>query len=175
MNSETGGFVRRFWSDTAFASFFGNIPDHFEDDDISKKVFGGRSFVYTGDKDIQEAARFAVQEFNKQQRDGIPYEFKRVLKAKEQVVAGFLYHLTMEVKKEGQVVPLICKAKVVDQAWLKSRELVSFEFKNPKAKVKPDCSCITPTAIPPTSTPVLTSPVTVTVTPEPALTYMDLI
>ncbi|XP_042472252.1 cysteine proteinase inhibitor 6-like [Zingiber officinale] len=44
--------------------------------------------------EIQELARFAVDEHNKKQN--VLLEFARVVKAREQVVAGTLHHLTVE-------------------------------------------------------------------------------
>ncbi|KAF5959147.1 hypothetical protein HYC85_000356 [Camellia sinensis] len=56
--------------------------------------------------DIDNLARFAIQEHNK--KENTLFEFVRVVKAQEQVVAGALHHITLEavdadlgVKKDG--------------------------------------------------------------------------
>ncbi|KAI3869499.1 hypothetical protein MKX03_033222 [Papaver bracteatum] len=70
----------------------------------------------------ESLARFPVDEHNK--KENAVLEFGRVLKAKEQVVAGKLHHLTLEVIDAGE--KKICEAKVCVKAWENSKELVEF-------------------------------------------------
>lgn len=72
--------------------------------------------------ETESLARFAVDEHNK--KENAVLEFGRVLKAKEQVVAGKLHHLTLEVIDAGE--KKICEAKVCVKAWENSKELVEF-------------------------------------------------
>ena len=52
-------------------------------------------------------------------------EFARVLKAKEQVVAGKMYHLTLEVIDAGK--KKIYEAKVWVKPWMNFKELQEFK------------------------------------------------
>ncbi|XXG53018.1 hypothetical protein AAC387_Pa03g1194 [Persea americana] len=54
--------------------------------------------------ETEELARFAVQEHNKKANTRL--EFSRVVKAKEQVVAGTMYYITLEVVHVGLVLIL---------------------------------------------------------------------
>uniref|UniRef100_A0A2P2ILF9 Cysteine proteinase inhibitor n=1 Tax=Rhizophora mucronata TaxID=61149 RepID=A0A2P2ILF9_RHIMU len=72
--------------------------------------------------EIEGLARFAVQEHNKKQNAFL--EFVRVLKAKEQVVAGKLYHLTLEAMDAGKKV--IYEAKVLVKPWMHLKQLQEF-------------------------------------------------
>ncbi|CAL5330567.1 unnamed protein product [Camellia sinensis] len=49
--------------------------------------------------DIDNLARFAIQEHNK--KENTLFEFVRVVKAQEQVVAGALHHITLEAVDAG--------------------------------------------------------------------------
>ncbi|XP_019710366.2 cysteine proteinase inhibitor 12 [Elaeis guineensis] len=73
--------------------------------------------------DIEELGRFAVREHNK--KENALLEFGRVVKAKEQVVAGTLHHLTLEVMEAGK--KKICEAKVWVKPWLNFKELQEFK------------------------------------------------
>ncbi|CAA6662183.1 unnamed protein product [Spirodela intermedia] len=73
--------------------------------------------------EIEELARFAVDEYNKQQNGLL--EFSRVVKAKTQVVSGIMHHLTVEVKEGG--VKKLYDAKVWVQGWLNSKKLHDFK------------------------------------------------
>ncbi|XP_008795132.1 cysteine proteinase inhibitor 12 [Phoenix dactylifera] len=72
--------------------------------------------------EIEELGRFAVQEHNK--KENALVEFSRVVKAKEQVVAGTLHHLTLEVMEAGK--KKLCEAKVWVKPWLNFKELQEF-------------------------------------------------
>ncbi|KAF7819163.1 cysteine proteinase inhibitor [Senna tora] len=73
--------------------------------------------------EIDNLARFAIQEHNNQQNTLL--EFARVLKAKEQVVAGKLYHLTMEASDAGK--KKIYEAKVWVKPWMNLMQLEEFK------------------------------------------------
>ncbi|CAN7004753.1 hypothetical protein BRARA_C00203 [Brassica rapa] len=73
---------------------------------------------------IDDIALFAVQEHNKRENGVV--ELARVLKATEQVVAGKLYSLTLEVIEAGE--KKIYEAKVWVKPWMNFRQLQ--EFKN---------------------------------------------
>ncbi|KAK1386714.1 Cysteine proteinase inhibitor [Heracleum sosnowskyi] len=60
----------------------------------NKTLLGGLKPVSQNSNEIDSIARFAVLEHNKKQNSLL--EFGRVVKAKEQVVAGTMYHLTLE-------------------------------------------------------------------------------
>ncbi|KAJ8770426.1 hypothetical protein K2173_015040 [Erythroxylum novogranatense] len=73
--------------------------------------------------EIESLARFAVQEHNKEQNALL--EFVRVLKAQEQVVAGKLYHLTLEAVDAGKKV--VYEAKVWVKPWMNFKQLQEFK------------------------------------------------
>ncbi|XP_038719057.1 cysteine proteinase inhibitor 6-like isoform X2 [Tripterygium wilfordii] len=73
--------------------------------------------------EIESLARFAVQEFNK--KENALLEFARVLKAKEQVVAGKMYHLTLEAMDAGK--KKIYEAKVWVKPWINFKQLQEFK------------------------------------------------
>ncbi|XP_020272057.1 cysteine proteinase inhibitor A-like [Asparagus officinalis] len=65
-------------------------------------ILGGIQQRSTGENsaEIEELARFAVDEHNKKQNALL--EFSRVLKAKEQTVAGIMHYLTVEAIEAGK-------------------------------------------------------------------------
>nr|AJD79052.1 CPI-1 [Morus alba var. atropurpurea] len=73
--------------------------------------------------DVEDLARFAVQEHNK--KENALLEFAGVLKAEEQVVAGTLHHLTLEAVEGGK--KKIYEAKVWVKPWLNFKELQEFK------------------------------------------------
>ncbi|KAJ8635534.1 hypothetical protein MRB53_009801 [Persea americana] len=73
--------------------------------------------------ETEELARFAVQEHNKKANTRL--EFSRVVKAKEQVVAGTMYYITLEVVEAGQ--KKIYEAKVWVKLWENFKELQEFK------------------------------------------------
>ncbi|XP_027155299.1 cysteine proteinase inhibitor-like [Coffea eugenioides] len=90
----------------------------------SGSVLGG-SHGYRGDQsngEIESIGRFAVQEHNK--KENALLEFGRVIKAKEQVVAGKLYHLTLEAIDAGK--KQIYEAKVWVKPWMNFKKLEEF-------------------------------------------------
>ncbi|KAJ6392937.1 hypothetical protein OIU77_022420 [Salix suchowensis] len=73
--------------------------------------------------EIDSLARFAVEEHNK--KENAMLEFARVVKAKEQVVAGTMHHLTIEAIEAGK--KNIYEAKVWVKPWLNFIELKEFK------------------------------------------------
>uniref|UniRef100_A0A7C9D3E3 Cysteine proteinase inhibitor n=1 Tax=Opuntia streptacantha TaxID=393608 RepID=A0A7C9D3E3_OPUST len=95
---------------------------------VKLKKFGGISDfdIYRNNlrSEIDSIAHFAVQQHN---RDANAFlEFGRVLKAKEQVVSGKIFHLTLEVIDAGK--KAIYEAKVLVKPWLNSRQLQEFKL-----------------------------------------------
>ncbi|EEF36180.1 cysteine protease inhibitor, putative [Ricinus communis] len=81
-----------------------------------------KGFENTGE--IENLARFAVQEHNKKQNDVL--EFVRVLKSKEQVVAGKLYYLTLEAIEAGH--KKLYEVKVWVKPWMNFKQLKEFKY-----------------------------------------------
>ena len=79
---------------------------------------------FQNNAEIENVARFAVDEHNKQQNGAI--SFSRVVKAQEQVVAGTMYHLTIEAK-DGSSDPKLYEAKVWVKPWENFKELREFK------------------------------------------------
>ncbi|KAJ4720442.1 Cysteine proteinase inhibitor [Melia azedarach] len=73
--------------------------------------------------EIDGLGRFAVEEHNK--KGNALLEFARVVKAEEQVVAGTLHHLTVEVIDAGK--KKLYEAKVWVKPWLNSKDLQEFK------------------------------------------------
>ncbi|XP_060204121.1 cysteine proteinase inhibitor 6-like [Lycium barbarum] len=73
--------------------------------------------------EIHSLAKFAVDEHNKKENAMI--ELARVVKAQEQVVAGTLHHLTLEVIDAGK--KKLYEAKVWVKPWLNFKELQEFK------------------------------------------------
>ncbi|KAL0672248.1 hypothetical protein Bca4012_000228 [Brassica carinata] len=76
-----------------------------------------------GGGEIDGLALFAVQEHSKRENGVV--ELVRVLKATEQVVAGKLYSLTLEVKEAGE--KRIYEAKVWVKPWINFKQLQEFK------------------------------------------------
>ncbi|KAL9273278.1 Cysteine proteinase inhibitor 6-like protein [Drosera capensis] len=75
------------------------------------------------DAEIEGIARFAVDEHNKKVNGFLV--FARVLKVKEQVVAGKLYHLTLEAVDAGE--KKVYEAKVWVKPWMNFKQLQEFK------------------------------------------------
>ncbi|KAF5937717.1 hypothetical protein HYC85_025223 [Camellia sinensis] len=73
--------------------------------------------------EIESIGRFAVQEHNK--KENALLEFARVVKAKEQVVSGKMYHLTLEAVDAGK--KKIYEAKVWVKPWMNFKQLQEFK------------------------------------------------
>ncbi|KAA8549993.1 hypothetical protein F0562_001650 [Nyssa sinensis] len=73
---------------------------------------------------IDGLARFAVDEHNK--KENALLEFKKVVNVKEQVVAGTVYYITLEVTDGG--VTKVYEAKVWVKPWMNFKELQEFKL-----------------------------------------------
>ncbi|KAJ6945363.1 hypothetical protein NC651_000421 [Populus alba x Populus x berolinensis] len=98
-------------------------PYHFSDDKMA--TLGGvkDSEASQNSVEIENLARFAVDEHNK--KENAILEFARVVKAKEQVVAGTMHHLTIEAIEAGK--KKIYEAEVWVKPWLNFMELKEFK------------------------------------------------
>ncbi|KAL3653281.1 hypothetical protein CASFOL_002962 [Castilleja foliolosa] len=74
--------------------------------------------------EIEDLARFAVDEHNKKQNALL--EFKKVANVKEQVVSGTMYHITLEAADGGQ--KKVYEAKVWVKPWLNFKEVQEFKL-----------------------------------------------
>ncbi|KAK3228663.1 hypothetical protein Dsin_000544 [Dipteronia sinensis] len=73
--------------------------------------------------EIVDLGRFAVEQHNK--KENAVLEFARVVKAQQQVVAGTLHHLTIEVIDAGK--KKLYDAKVWVKPWLNFKDLQEFK------------------------------------------------
>ncbi|KAG8388890.1 hypothetical protein BUALT_Bualt02G0172400 [Buddleja alternifolia] len=73
--------------------------------------------------EIEDLARFAVDEHNKKQNAML--QFKKVTNVKQQVVAGTMYYLTVEAADGGQ--KKVYEAKVWVKPWMNFKELQEFK------------------------------------------------
>ncbi|KAL4567538.1 hypothetical protein LXL04_023125 [Taraxacum kok-saghyz] len=73
--------------------------------------------------EIDNLAKFAVDEHNKKQNALL--EFGKVVNAKEQVVQGKMYYITIEVKEGGE--NKTYEAKVWVKPWEDFKELQEFK------------------------------------------------
>ncbi|CAA0812867.1 Cysteine proteinase inhibitor 6, partial [Striga hermonthica] len=84
---------------------------------------GGLRGVSQNNAEIHRIARFAVERHNEKQNSAL--EFVRVVNAKEQVVAGIMYHLILEVTDGGRKKKY--SAKVWEKLWENFKELQEFK------------------------------------------------
>ena len=70
-----------------------------------------------------ELARFAVAEHN--EKTNALLEFERLVKVRQQVVAGFMHYFTIEVKDGGA--KKLYEAKVWEKAWENFKQLEDFK------------------------------------------------
>ncbi|XP_061369934.1 cysteine proteinase inhibitor 12-like [Gastrolobium bilobum] len=73
--------------------------------------------------EIENLGRFAIQEHNN--KENALLEFARVLNAKEQVVAGKIYYLTLEAIDAGK--KKIYEAKIWVKPWMNFKQLQEFK------------------------------------------------
>ncbi|KAL9678555.1 hypothetical protein QQ045_016401 [Rhodiola kirilowii] len=73
--------------------------------------------------EVESLARFAVQEHNSKQNAVL--EFGKVIKAKEQVVAGTMHHITIEALDGAS--KKFYEAKVWVKPWMNFKELQEFK------------------------------------------------
>ncbi|GAB4851801.1 hypothetical protein Ancab_031200 [Ancistrocladus abbreviatus] len=92
---------------------------------VTLKRFGGAVDFkgFPNSAEIESLARFAVEEHNK--RENAVLVFLRVLKVKEQLVAGKMYHLTLEAIDAGK--KKIYDAKVWVKPWMNFKQLQEFK------------------------------------------------
>ncbi|KAK7300277.1 hypothetical protein RJT34_11119 [Clitoria ternatea] len=74
--------------------------------------------------EIENLARFAVDEHNKKQNAVV--EFVKVISAKQQVVSGTLYYITLEVNDGGK--KKVYETKVLEKPWLNFKEVEEFKL-----------------------------------------------
>ncbi|KAE9596292.1 hypothetical protein Lal_00048654 [Lupinus albus] len=74
--------------------------------------------------EIENLARFAVQEHNKKQNALL--EFVKVISAKTQVVSGTLYDITLEATGGGRT--KVYETKVLEKLWLNFKEVQEFKL-----------------------------------------------
>ncbi|CAM8995868.1 unnamed protein product [Rhodiola kirilowii] len=88
-------------------------------------LLGGVSDYIGGENsvEIESLARFAVQEHNKNENSLL--EFGRVVKAKQQVVSGTMYYLTLEAVDAGK--KKLYEAKVWVKPWMNFKQLQEFK------------------------------------------------
>ncbi|XP_061349991.1 cysteine proteinase inhibitor 6 [Gastrolobium bilobum] len=110
----------------ALFSVQGSLGDCSEYQHASMATLGGLrdSQASQNSAETEALARFAVDEHNKKQNGLL--EFARVVKAQEQVVAGTMYHLTLEAIDAGE--KKIYEAKIWVKPWMNFKELHDFKL-----------------------------------------------
>ncbi|XP_027103415.1 cysteine proteinase inhibitor 6-like [Coffea arabica] len=108
--------------------FCGEEEEEFADQLIRMATVGGlhdstSPSSQQNNSEIDALARFAIQEHNK--KENALFELVRVVEAREQVVAGTLHHLTLEVIDAGK--KKLYEAKVWVKPWLNFKELQEFK------------------------------------------------
>ncbi|KAJ9565697.1 hypothetical protein OSB04_001663 [Centaurea solstitialis] len=119
-------FTSSFLNSSAERSTFCSEEEEEEDllDSNPMATLGGlKNSSASNSADVDSLARFAVQEHNK--KENALLEFARVVKAQEQVVAGTLHHLTLEIVDAGE--KKIYEAKVWVKPWMNFKELQEFK------------------------------------------------
>ncbi|KAK9156588.1 hypothetical protein Scep_003162 [Stephania cephalantha] len=112
------GFVVSIW----VLCELGLRSDAMEDVKLGGVGDSGEGGVDVNSAEVETLARFAVDEHNKKENGLL--EFVRVVKAKEQVVAGKIHHLTLEAIDGGK--RKVYEAKVWAKPWLGFKELQEF-------------------------------------------------
>nr|XP_043610554.1 cysteine proteinase inhibitor A-like [Erigeron canadensis] len=77
--------------------------------------------------EIEDLARFAVQDHNKKQNSFL--KFARLIKAKEQVVAGKMYHLTLEAADAAGKIK-VYETKIWVKPWMNFKQVQEFKVAN---------------------------------------------
>jgi len=92
----------------------------------ARKLGGVREAPAGRENDFEaiELARFAVAEHNS--KTNAMLEFERLVKVRQQVVAGTMHHFTVEVMEAGGAKKLY-EAKVWEKVWENFKQLQSFE------------------------------------------------
>eukprot|EP00271_Cylindrocystis_brebissonii_P016472 TRINITY_DN400_c0_g1_i2.p2 TRINITY_DN400_c0_g1~~TRINITY_DN400_c0_g1_i2.p2 ORF type:complete len:138 (+),score=28.50 TRINITY_DN400_c0_g1_i2:101-514(+) len=76
--------------------------------------------------EMTELAQFAVSEHNKKQNSDL--KFVKMVSAKQQVVAGLMYYITLEASANGQ--DGLYEAKIWSKPWEKHKSLEDFKQVN---------------------------------------------
>ncbi|XP_023530395.1 cysteine proteinase inhibitor A-like [Cucurbita pepo subsp. pepo] len=89
-------------------------------------LLGGAKEVPANQNSVEtdELARFAVDEHNK--KANALLEFSKVVKVKEQVVSGTMYHITLEASDGGQ--KKVYEAKIWVKVWENFKQLQEFKL-----------------------------------------------
>eukprot|EP00246_Nothoceros_aenigmaticus_P004301 TRINITY_DN1579_c0_g1_i1.p1 TRINITY_DN1579_c0_g1~~TRINITY_DN1579_c0_g1_i1.p1 ORF type:complete len:125 (+),score=17.47 TRINITY_DN1579_c0_g1_i1:88-462(+) len=87
------------------------------------------------DLEVEELAKFAVNEYNSQNSNGAPLSYSKVVSAKSQVVQGTLYHLTIEAHQEQEAKHW--HARVWVKPWEKFKKLEGFQAASSSASGGP--------------------------------------
>ncbi|XVF69464.1 hypothetical protein PTKIN_Ptkin11bG0084300 [Pterospermum kingtungense] len=74
--------------------------------------------------EIENLARFAVDEHNKKENSML--EYKKVVNVKQQVVSGMMYYITLEAVDGDKL--KIYEAKVWEKSWMNFKELQDFKL-----------------------------------------------
>ncbi|XP_028780794.1 cysteine proteinase inhibitor [Neltuma alba] len=74
--------------------------------------------------EIESLARFAVEDYNK--KENALLEFQKVISAKEQVVAGTMYYITLVASDGGK--KKVYEAKIWVKPWLNFKEVQEFKL-----------------------------------------------
>lgn len=113
----------------------GSCSDFESQEQSSMATLGGlrESQGASNDAEIESLARFAVEEHNK--KENALLEFARVVKAKEQVVAGTLHHFTIEAIEAGK--KKLYDAKVWVKPWMNFKELQEFKHADDSPSITP--------------------------------------
>ncbi|CAM6129204.1 unnamed protein product [Calypogeia fissa] len=91
---------------------------------------------YENSAEIEDIAKFAVQEHNT--KEGKNLTFKKVVTAKTQVVAGTMYHLTLEATHGSSEHPKVYDAKVWTKPWENHKTLEHFKESETSSSVSSD-------------------------------------
>ncbi|KAI3738364.1 hypothetical protein L2E82_28393 [Cichorium intybus] len=94
----------------------------------SQKLGGVRDITERGlnGVEIENLARFAVEEHNKKENSNSLLNFSRLIKAKEQVVAGKLYLLTLEAKDASGKIK-VYETKIWVKPWINFKQMQEFK------------------------------------------------
>ncbi|XP_047114258.1 uncharacterized protein LOC124794718 isoform X1 [Schistocerca piceifrons] len=123
------------------------------DTEPHRMLVGAPGNIDVDNSEVKSATAFAVSELDKESNSQFKRKPVKVLDAKAQVVAGILYHLTVETGEttclkeaddnadecdlKEDSVNHICKVKVLVQAWANHRELTSSQCSpKPQARKK---------------------------------------
>lgn len=93
---------------------------------------GGNTEIDVSSEVVKQAAAFAMEELSSRANGRYQVQQRRIVKAESQIVAGVMYHLTIEVSvnfsQNNERKTTSCYVKVWDQAWRTPRYVLS-EYK----------------------------------------------